>query len=132
MCTSPQAPSGWATTSATANRANVLSVLGRASDADAEFRKGIVMQGRMEGGFQGKYYLASHLYREGYRIWTQERQSGEALAMFLEARGLLAEAEKESIGKAWLAVRVLTNVLEQSIGFLEDAGIRPETGNEKP
>lgn len=109
------------------NRANVLSLLGRASEADAEFRKGIALQGKMEGGFQGKYYFASHLYREGYRLWTRERQAGKGLAMFLEARSLLAEAEKESIGKAWVAVRNLSKGLEKSISFLEGAGIRPET-----
>ncbi len=49
------------------NRANLLSQLGRNSEAEADYTCGIQLQGGMEPGFRGHFSLANHHLRKGLK-----------------------------------------------------------------
>lgn len=109
------------------NRANVLSHLGRAAEAEEEFERAIRLQGGTEGAFRARYYLAAHLYRRWYLAWTRERRAGEALGGFLRARALLDEADE--LTEPWIRGvegKELRAGLEKTIAFLEGAKVLPE------
>ena len=109
------------------NRANVLSTLGSADEAERDFERAIELQGGAERNFQARYYFASHLYRRWYQAWTKERRAGEALGQFLRARELLREADRQGdLGHFGKEGKELVTGLEQTIRFLEGAQVRPE------
>ena len=109
------------------NRANLLSTLGRADEAEREFERAIELQGGTERNFRARYYLARHLYHRWYDAWVKERRAGEALGQFLRARDLLREADKQGgLGQLGKEGKDLVSGLDQTIRFLEGAQVRPE------
>ncbi|MGL4401923.1 MAG: hypothetical protein ACRCXD_18840, partial [Luteolibacter sp.] len=49
------------------NHANLLSALGRDSEAEMAYSAAIQLQGGMEAGFFGNFHFANHLYKKGLR-----------------------------------------------------------------
>lgn len=110
------------------NRANILTQLGKNEEAEKDFEKAVSLEGGMEGVFRARFYYARHLYGHWYQAWmTKERSPGEALAGFLHARDLLKEAS--TMTEQWVRGKEeseLVKGLEDMIGFLEGAQIKPE------
>ena len=77
------------------NRANLLSLLGRDADAEADYARGIQLQGKMESGFRGHFSLAKHQMRKSLRA-TQEQRPEDALAA-LEIAAIEIEKAVENI-----------------------------------
>lgn len=71
------------------NRANLLSMLGRDEEAEAAFADGIKLQGGMEAGFRGHFWLASHQLRKSLR-----QKPGETLATLENAAAAIETAAK--------------------------------------
>jgi tetratricopeptide (TPR) repeat protein len=109
------------------NRANVLSVLGRADEAERDFARAIELQGGTERNFRARFYLASHLYRRWYDAWVKERRASEALGQFLRARDLLREADQQGgLDQLGKEAKDVETGLDETIRFLEGAQVRPE------
>ncbi|MCH7227976.1 O-antigen ligase family protein [Haloferula sp. A504] len=106
------------------NAANALSELGRAEEADEAFERAIALQGGLEGAFAARYFHAKHIYGLWHRRWMEERRSEEALWQFLRVRQLLDEAKEQA---SWgnPEREEFRKQVEQSIGFLENARVRP-------
>jgi tetratricopeptide (TPR) repeat protein len=110
---------------AAVNLANTLSLLGRDEEAEEAFAVAIRLAGDLESGFQARFWYANHLHIYWRQQW-HERRPEEALWGFLKARRLMDEVAKMS--PPWENTqtrRALIKSLDESITFLQGAGIEP-------
>lgn len=108
---------------ASVNRANVLSALGRDTDAELEYERAIRLQGGMEIGFNARYSASIHHYRKAERQRVDGRLD-EALESLIRARDLydaaLSSPESNEFGEAGRAYRMS---LSQQLGtWLQASG----------
>jgi tetratricopeptide (TPR) repeat protein len=108
---------------ASVNRANVLSALGRDTDAEREYERAIRLQGGMEIGFNARYSASIHHYRKAERQRVASRLD-EALVTLLRARDLYDAAlnapDSNEFGEAGRAYRMS---LSQQLGtWLQASG----------
>jgi tetratricopeptide (TPR) repeat protein len=76
------------------NRAILLSYLGRIDEAEEAYARGILLQGGMESGFQGRFSLARHQLNQGRReLYAKNPEN--ALASFNMAVNEIEQAIKE-------------------------------------
>ncbi|MFC7338068.1 O-antigen ligase family protein [Haloferula chungangensis] len=109
------------------NLGNALSTSGRYDEATREFERTIKLQGKLEAMCKGRFYMAQNIHREWYGRWTKERRASEALHEFLRAQRLLEEAKEFVMpGIWWRDCLEFEKDLDQSIEFLEGAGITPQ------
>lgn len=109
---------------AAVNLANTYSLLRRDAEAESQFRRAREVQGNLEPTFFAMLYHAKHLHTLWYRRWTMDRRAGEALWGFRRALSLLDEADQQT--PPYLRNKELRKSLEDSINFLEGAGVTPK------
>jgi len=117
---------------AAVNLANTLSLLGRDEEAEEAFAVAIRLAGDLESGFQARFWYANHLHIYWRQKW-HERRPEEALWGFLKARRLMDEVAKMS--PPWdntQMKRALIKSLDESITFLQGAGIEPRDPEAAP
>jgi O-antigen ligase len=73
------------------NHANLLSALGRDSEAEAVYPVAVQLQGGMENGFLGNFHFANHYHRKGLRQFLAG-QYDEALATLESAAAQIEQS----------------------------------------
>lgn len=104
------------------NRANLLSQLGRDSEAEADYARGIQLQGGMEPGFRGHFSLANHHFRKGLK-YLDAGNKETALSSF--------EIAAEEIETACSMMHwVIKEMIEPRVAIHESLGtMREATGD---
>ncbi len=93
------------------NHANLLSAMGRDSEAEEVYPVAIQLQGGMENGFFANFHFANHYHRKGLRQYLAG-QSTEALAT-LEAAAVQVERSNELLPTQGYELRV---AVHESLG----------------
>ena len=103
------------------NRANLLSLLQRDSEAEEWYDKAIQLQGGMEAGFRGHFSFAIHLFQKGRRL-IQNGDKTSALDTLERAATHIESAVTET--PAWvihLKGRELRISIHETLGTLREA-----------
>lgn len=96
------------------NRANLLSMLGRDQEAEAALADGIKLQGGMEAGFRGHFWLASHQLRKSLR-----QEPGETLAT-LETAAAAIEAASENMPYLFGDMHIPRLMIHENLGVARE------------
>lgn len=104
------------------NRANLLSLLERDSEAEDAYSRAIQLQGGMEPAFRARFSLASHLLRKGLRQFNAEDPAPTLHSMELAAQ----QMEKSVEQMHW----VITDMVDARVSIHEGLGTAREANGD--